>query len=59
MDLGVVVGQIASGESAAFVSFADGFGSGRWNGSGESAYVEGFGDSAGDDPTDFGVAADS
>ena len=59
VDLGVPVGEVASGESAGFVAFADGFGC--WCGycSGESAYVEGFGDSSGDDPTDFGVTTDT
>jgi hypothetical protein len=59
MDLGEPIGQIATGESAAFVSFADGFGSGRRNGTSQSAHVKGFRDTTGDDPTDFGVATDS
>jgi hypothetical protein len=59
MYLGVPVGEITARESAAFVSFADGFRGWCWDGSGKPADVEGFGDSAGDDPTDFCVTTNS
>lgn len=59
VDLGVTVRQIASGESAAFVAFTDSFGGCCRDRSGESGDIEGFGDTAGNDPADFCVTANT